>query len=61
MKVVIFSIVSLIVGYFAVTLLKGTLGNPNFGYIGGSAAYFRLFLLLAIGFLIIYGLYNLLF
>jgi hypothetical protein len=40
---------------------KGTLGNPNFGYYGGSAAYLRLFFLLGIGFLIIFGLYNFLF
>ncbi len=61
MKVLMFLIISSIVWYFAITLLKGTLGNPSFGAIGGTAAYIRLFFLLAIGFLIIYGLYNFLF
>ena len=60
MGTIIFLIIIVIVGYFEITLLIGTIGNPNFGTIGGSGAYFSLFLLLAIGFLVVFGSYHLL-
>tara|TARA_B100000315_G_C14460617_1_gene533540 strand:- start:611 stop:796 length:186 start_codon:yes stop_codon:yes gene_type:complete len=61
MKILIFLVLSGIIAFFPLNVLRLALDNPNFGSFGGKAAYFRLFLILAIGFFLIFGLYHMIF
>ena len=61
MKILTFLVLSGIIAYLPLNVLRKALEDPNFGWFGGKAAYFRLFFILAIGFLLIFGLYHIIF
>ena len=61
MKIIVFIILSIIIAFLPLNVLRTAISDPNFGSFGGKAAYFRLLFILGIVALLIYGLFNLMF